>query len=72
MCASPRIIIMVIVIIIVFIIVIVVVIIIGRGSWGQLLFKASPFTENAEQIFKHFYFLTYEYEQHTQVNNNKY
>lgn len=71
MCASPRIIIMVIVIIIVFIIVIVV-IIIGRGSWGQLLFKASPFTENAEQIFKHFYFLTYEFEQHTQVNNNKY
>lgn len=70
MCVTPRIIIMVIVIIIVFIIVIVVVIIIGRGSRGQLLFKASPFTENTEQIFKHLYFLTYE--QHTQVNNSKY
>lgn len=66
MCASPRIIIMVIVIIIEYIIVIAVVIIIGRVSRRQLLFKASPFTENPKQIFKHSIFLTCA---HTQVNN---
>lgn len=66
MCTSPRIINMAIVIIIEYIIVIAVVIMIGMVSRRQLLFKASPFTENPKQIFKHNIFLTCA---HTQVNN---